>query len=267
MRVMSYAMFGRFYETVPVILRAHHSVYPGWQIRIHHDTAATDSGYWQTLLRLDKQGLVKLVHVDDEPRYTRAMLWRLLPIWTDAEVCFCRDLDALPMPKERRAVEMFMSMPKYIAHGINDNPAHGIPLMGGMCGFRCEGFRQRTGLESFAELADARPRHWGDHGTDQVVIGELWPLLADRALINRMHSGATAYRDCECVCGDFAWPLPDVMPEVEAQGDRFINYIGAAGTNTPWPEMIRFYDDNANDAVRAIIAAEADTKAKPIAVA
>lgn len=260
--VMSYALFGKFYETVPMILRAHHSVYPGWEIRIHHDTATTDAAYWKVLLRLEKIGMVKLVHVADEPRYTRAMLWRLLPIWDGrTDFVFCRDLDALPQPKERRAVEQFLISDKTV-HGINDNAMHGIPLMGGMCGFHARSFIGRTGITGFSQLVDRCPRNWADHGTDQRVIGELWPQLRSGALIHRLHEGATPYVDCDCVMEDANWPLPDINPEVEARGDSFINYIGAAGTNTEWQVISRFYDKHANDAVKAIMETEKNVEAE-----
>jgi hypothetical protein len=256
LKVCSYALFNRFYDVIPVILRAHFSVFPSFQFRLHHDSLSATARYWPVLQRLHDSGHINLVHVPGEPMYTRAMLWRMMPMWdTDVDFVFCRDLDALPQPKDRRCVEQFIGS-EYSTHGINDNPSHTIPLMGGLCGFHCRSFVSRTGLRCFEDLVFGR-HHWSEHGEDQHVLASLWPQLKSGALIHRLRPEDQVYQDCACIIGPVDdQTLTDVHPEVAQCGDRFINHVGAAGCNTPSNEMMAFYDALANDGVKAVIAAE-----------
>ncbi len=256
MKVMSYSMFSRFYGSIRHVLRAHHSIYPGWQFYLHHDRAATDAVYWKVLRELHRVNLIKLIPVEEKPQYTRAMLWRMMPIWSgEAEFVFCRDLDSLPTPRERRAVDQFIGLDDYIAHGINDNPAHSIPLMGGLCGFRCQRFLNQIGFESWEAWVDSRERNWSMHGTDQDALSGLLPCIQHRTLCSRIFDGAKLYDYVPCILGDIPYPL-DIDPEVEKFGDSFINYCGAAGCNTPDDVICEFYDKHANEAVKMIQAVE-----------
>src|SRR3990170_5838387 len=77
----------------------------------------------------------------DRPR-CESMLWRLKPCWMEGvERVICRDLDSLLTYRDFKSVERWIESGKS-AHGMNDNPAHGgLPLMGGMLGFKADVLR------------------------------------------------------------------------------------------------------------------------------
>ena len=171
MKVMSYALYWRansryehpnagawtgfrFYPSfLPTLVRAHHVVFPGYELRIHHDGCIATCYYGQALIELSNRGLVKLCYRGPASTLCGPMLWRLAPIWQDGvEFVFCRDVDALPMPRERIAVEEFVRQPHIAAHAIYDSPQHGNGLCGGMIGFNTHRFRMVTGIGSLAAL-------------------------------------------------------------------------------------------------------------------
>lgn len=153
MKVVSYSFFrhqdsgyespqagegrGRFFiGYMPVIVRAHHSVYPDWEMRIHHDDRVREYPYFKALERMDAEGLVKLVAMGEAPSLCGAMAWRLRPIWDEAvSHVICRDVDSLSTPREHKAVDRWVTGGKAI-HALHDSPSHGSTLlMGGMVGF------------------------------------------------------------------------------------------------------------------------------------
>ena len=98
-------------------------------MRVHCDSSA--------IPRLDgyrNQGLMRLVDCGSSQKVCLSMLWRLKPLWdNNVGYLLARDMDSLPLPKDRRAVEEFMKS-GCIVHSLGDNRAH-YGLMGGMCGF------------------------------------------------------------------------------------------------------------------------------------
>src|SRR3990167_6523201 len=92
-RIVSLSVFGdsRFgayhWQFMPRFLaawvRAHHALFPGYELRIHHDHHLFSTNYGGTLCGLSRRGLVKLVYVPARPGMGKceAMLWRLVPLW------------------------------------------------------------------------------------------------------------------------------------------------------------------------------------------
>src|SRR5688572_9876366 len=152
MKLISYSIFGNhcpkwifntlmrgvYFNTVMNKL-----VFPDWETHIETDSL-TFSSYDHFFSMLEhKYGIT--FSVNAEENLCTSMLWRMKPIFeSEAEYVLCRDADALTSYREAGAVKKFIESGK-ILHGMADNPAHSIPLMGGMCGFKCEPLREKYG--------------------------------------------------------------------------------------------------------------------------
>jgi hypothetical protein len=107
---------------------------------------------------------VKIIPLDEDTP-CKMMLWRVRPVFnTDVEYCFPRDADALVTYRETTAIKEFV-LSKSNIHSIQDNPGHSVPLLGGLCGFRCEPLRDKYG--SHSSLLHASPVTIDKHGSDQ----------------------------------------------------------------------------------------------------
>lgn len=238
LKVNSYSIFGKNYcDTIPLILRAHHALYPGWQLRIYHDKELDGIPYKQVLLQLNQLNIVKTIFVDQPVLKCRSMLWRMLPIWDpEVDYIFCKDADSLVTPRERRINEDFVRS-NYVASGINDNPAHSIPLMGGMIGFNAKKFIEITGIKTFNQfisMAGFSDNEWQRHGSDQSFLNsKILPLIKNYTIIYRTFNGASNINGLSCVNS-----IPNIDIDIDAElilkyGDRCTNYIGACGTVGP----------------------------------
>jgi hypothetical protein len=161
MNVVSYAFFrndasayesdrcgaskGKFFVGfLPAVVRAHHSVYPDYELRIHHDERVREYPYFRVLESLASRGMLRLVAMGEAHELCESMLWRLAPCWDESvDRVICRDVDSLSTPRERLAVEEWIAGGKPI-HSIHDSPSHkGALILGGLCGFRAEYIRSR----------------------------------------------------------------------------------------------------------------------------
>lgn len=254
-RVVSLSVFGEpgadggYWRHLPTYIRAHHALFPSYELRIHHDDAIFHAPYGDVLFRLQRRGLVRLIHVPSRPGRGKceSMLHRLLPAW-DPEVAdvFCRDVDALPTWRERCAAEEFVASGH--AHGtIHDNREHG-GMMGGLSHFRAQWWRQEfSTFDDFIKWARRSDEQWAEHGMDQLVLGEV-PMDVGKCgvLEHSLRSRGTQ----TIVGSDFrttiAEPSKDVVESVLAivreRSDSFINYMGAAGRHEE--EARAFYDEH-----------------------
>ena len=157
-----------FHAFWPSLLRAYYAVYPDWELRIHHDDRVTLTPYFPVLEKLQEQGELRLVYVGKANRLCEAMLWRCLPFWDpEVEVFACRDIDSLPMPRERVMLEEFCASDKPI-HAMLDSESHTGPLMGGMCSFK-----GGPPADSFQDwIAGAQ---LDTHGSDQTFLNRAFP--------------------------------------------------------------------------------------------
>lgn len=173
-KIISYALFGsrvtepwlfNFYLRGFVWnVKMNKLIYPGWQTHVEIDSD-TFSDYDNIFYGL-KQHYGISYNVNIQEPLCKSMLWRLKPVfWADSEVVLCRDADAITTWRETMAViDWFESMA--VIHGINDNPAHALPIMGGMCGFICETIRKAFNTwDNF--VGD---RDYSRHGSDQDTL-------------------------------------------------------------------------------------------------
>ncbi len=236
-KVISYALFGDpracsetnprvpYHKFLPAVVRAHHMLFPkeqGWVLRIHHDGKIFDGEYGTALRALAGCGLIETVYIGTDVQLTKAMLWRMDPLFDDTtDAVFCRDIDALPTPRDRACCDEFLAS-SALAHVIYDSDVH-IGLMGGMCGFKTQAFRERTGLKSLGELYALAPNaKWEKHGTDQDVLNyHITPMFGMDLLVKRC-----------------------LLPKNEY--DNLALHIGAAGFDVK--AVVDFYD-NCGDSV------------------
>jgi hypothetical protein len=199
------------------LIHAHHAVWEGWSLVIHHDDRVRSLPYFPTLERMHERGLLSLSYQGEARTLCGSMLWRMCPLFDPrVELVVCRDIDSLPMERDRRMVEAFIANPRASIHVIHDSESHSGPLMGGMLAFKGKDFRGRV-AEEYANQLPQWERRFDIHGADQVFLNEvIYPAMRDGLLIHTKRANP----GCE-----FLRALP-VTPR-ESLLDRAVNHIGA----------------------------------------
>lgn len=174
-------------------------VYPGFHIVVHVERTI----YLKYRLILDPLDIQIVMREEDT--LCRMMLWRLKPIFeSNADYVFARDCDALITSREAAIVKAFIVSGKTI-QGIHDNPAHSIPLMGGLSGYRCTDLDQRYG--NWDDMLSLATAPIDKHGSDQTFLNEI-------------------------VFNDFKHSyFSQQMFEAKNGSDLCISFVGAAGVN------------------------------------
>ncbi|MBK8913168.1 MAG: hypothetical protein IPM64_00970 [Phycisphaerales bacterium] len=252
-RVISYALFGSepFYRRhLPALVRAHLTLFPDWQLRIMHDDALDAGDYGAALRAMHEEGLLRLERVTGEqPPLTLGMLWRMKPCWEPGvRFNLCRDVDSLPTPRERRAVETFIRSGAAV-HCINDHPLHTSAMMGGLIGFRTTEFVRVSGLTCFDDLValggGARAGQWCVKGYDQTVLCEhVWPRVCSAACVHRLRT-PRSWPASEPVAAMHRVIDPGVETpadrELSRKADRLAPFIGADGYDVE--PAVTFYSE------------------------
>src|SRR5262245_22897171 len=129
MRVVSYAWFRsdtsiyesetwsktkrghQFAQFLALVVRAHHSIWPGWELRIYYDDRVMSHSYFNVLVELEDADLIALRYGGKCESLCGAngMLARMRPAFeSGVDYVACRDIDSVPCPRDRRAVEEFI---------------------------------------------------------------------------------------------------------------------------------------------------------------
>lgn len=154
----------------------------------------------------------------------KMMLWRLIPVFfSNTEHVFCRDTDALVTYRESLAVRKFIESGKTIS-GIQDNPAHSLPLMGGLCGFKAGPIRSKYG--TYERMMNLSPIEINGHGSDQEFL--------TKVVYRDFSKEYDCYKD---IPRDRSHPL--------WTSDLCVFFIGAAGVNEF--ETLRYLRDKGID--------------------
>lgn len=267
-RVVSLSIFGdcrfgaEFWRPLPGYLaayvRAHHSLFPGWELRIHHDEAMFCSNYGAELHAMQARGLVRLVFLPSRPGQGKCerMMHRYAPAW-DPRVNYvvARDVDGITTWRDRRAVEEWIAS-GLDAHTIHDSPSHS-GMMGGLCAFKAEALRAiAPTFEAFVAMAGYSDAEWAVHGADQTFLNS---KIAERLSIFE-HSVFTAFAEdgvTRLVRKPSEWgshgkrsarfeteiaAFDDAGVSVAAWdgSDALVAHMGAAGYD--WRTAIKLYD-------------------------
>jgi hypothetical protein len=189
MKVISYALFGDpksfefnwYLRGIYFNFRMARLLYPEWTVwwHVEHDIYAD-------LLPLLEHEIFESVHatVRDPAPKCESMMWRLRPLYyntMDVTHVLSRDADAILTYKEAQAVQEWIDSGLGF-HGITDDPAHSIPMMGGMTGFRVDHFKstfpEYNTFEKLVEGADLK-----NHGTDQnLLMSRIFPKAKDNMM-------------------------------------------------------------------------------------
>lgn len=258
MKVISYSLFGAGKERNPntfdfetylrglmLNLRLNRLLFPDWTVIVHVDTNTFEA--WGELFTALP---IKVVVNKPEP-LTKAMLWRLMPVFNpDYSHVICRDLDSPPTYREAQCVENWMLKQK-AAHAITDSISHNIPMMGGMVGFMPEHFGHRTGYSSWNQMLDGCSLDWGRKGTDQDFLNRyLYPKFAqpgDDSITQHYMLGMG-----NTFLSDYHSEVPDmkmfgVDPALSESND-ICGHIGAAGFyQGPMFNFLRKHKDKFTD--------------------
>lgn len=223
------------------ICRAHHTLFPGWEWRVHHDGTLNRCQKASVLLRYEQAGLVKLVDVGAESAICRAMLWRMIPIWDESiSHTICRDLDSLLTPRDAVATRQFVDSGAAL-HALCDNPQHGAPIMGGLCGFRNPLFKAITGMETFDSMVSGFKLN--QHGDDQILLMDrVWPALQNNLCEHRISGRSCSELARRSYSSINIGPIEGVPDFVMQKGDSLIPYMGVAGFDYAMAED--FYNQN-----------------------
>jgi len=155
-----------YYGYLPAVVRAHLSCFPGWQLWIYHDASIYSHPYGEVLLRLHIAGHIRLIYAGEASRVCEAMLWRFRPCWEPDVQCVApRDVDALPMPRDFRALEKFSASGKRLMT-IHDSVSH-CGIMGGLSAFNVEAFRRTVTAATWEDWIKACTVDLAKQGGDQ----------------------------------------------------------------------------------------------------
>ena len=149
MKIISYSLFGynkeraancfdfnSYLRGLMINVRLQRLLFPEWRIRLHLDQSSYNGfqRFFELLSRSEHYNLIDIV-ICEEAELTKAMLWRLMPIFDGkVERFICRDLDSPLTYRDAQAVKDWENSSK-TAHAITDSVSHTIPMMGGMIGF------------------------------------------------------------------------------------------------------------------------------------
>lgn len=263
-KVISTALFGkntRYAVYWNAFLRAHLTLFPiseGWRLRVHVD----EHNLWLKVYA--DAGLCDVVPCDDAP-LTRAMLWRMKPVWDESvDYVFCRDIDALPTPRDRACCDQFIASGLDV-QTIHDSVSHD-GILGGLSGYNCESFREQVkeaGIHSWDDLVRFGKKtddEWARHGGDQDVLNALclgWGREkpgARLAIFEHRYAGWAGGKPGTGERKPSSWatisePTPNTLMPVSEGDKRFVggqadslcSHLGAAGFDYEIAEA--FYDD------------------------
>lgn len=186
---------------------------PDWEIVINYDYLLPK----ENLEFIAELTAIKIEFVGQER--CRNMMQRFYPSYfkDDATHIICRDSDSCLTYREMLEIRKWEESGKDW-HGINDNPAHSIPMMGGMIGFKTKA------LKEIYPTFEGLVANWdlSKHGSDQqLIMTKLWPIAK-----NSFYHSQLTNRE----------PQPQSNPLWES--DLIQRYIGSAGVIEM--ELIRF---------------------------
>ncbi len=260
-RVVSLSVFGDsrfgtdFWKQMPefviTYVLAHHALFPGYELHIHHDEHLYHANGGDVLLGLARRSLIKLVYVPSRPGQGKCerMLHRLAPAWdSGVEIVVCRDVDSIPTWRDRCAVEEWIASGRDM-HTIHDAWAH-MGVMGGLCAFRASALRSKApSLQEFIAAAGNDDAQWATHGADQHYLNRL--VLAG-AFTVMGHSLRVEDRDRSDAMGPIPFVTEIAVPSkavedsvslaVREHSDSLAAYMGVAGFDTARAHA--FYDEH-----------------------
>lgn len=181
--------FPAFLRGLMVNVRFNRLLYPGWANIVHTDKESYTSQYQPLFDWLIDRGFIEVVICPSNEVLCRAMLWRVMPVFTQNKSgnwlythVLCRDLDSIATYREVQAVEIWIREDKTI-HCITDSISHNVAMMGGMIGLRPGPLTERVNVRTFDELMSlSQGIDYTHKGADQTFLNKyVYPKCADSA--------------------------------------------------------------------------------------
>lgn len=246
MKVISYSIFRAPCEKFEFMAylrglyfnwRMNRLIYPDWRMYITVSRTVQHE-YPNFFLDLKANGV--WIDMHDDAVLCRSMLERMYPVIMSDSVgithVICRDADAITTYKEAQAVQEWVDSGLGF-HGITDNPAHSLPMMGGMVGFRPDVFKQT--FPQWKSLNDMAKRfNLSKHGSDQqLLMSDIYPK-AKNNMMGHFFDGCkeevrATHRGILSRSG-----IPNVDPKLW-ESNLTCRHIGSAGVVEM--ETIRFF--------------------------
>ena len=208
-------------------------LYPDWKIVLIVSESVFYANEW--LQKID----IEIVLANDNDAFTKKMLWRLKPIFSEKYThIICRDVDAPLTLRERLCVEDWI-LSGAVIHAITDNDQHTIPLMGGMIGFRCERFIAHTNFQTWGELVNDSKIDFSKKGSDQDLLQQkILPLFSENYILEGTLSKCEHFLK-GMPTRDFLFSknfVPDLdlgFPKEYEESNEICLHIGSAGWIEP----------------------------------
>jgi len=246
MKVVSFSLFGyknnyfnNFLNPLIVQLKAYKVLYPTWKIFINLESIAYDDKNIKQIF----DELKKLNFIDFELFETdvlcRSMLWRLNPI-DFADYTICRDFDSLPTYRERQAIEVWIKN-ETMAHSINDEITHSVPLMGGMIGFKKNAFDLKLIDENYLNF-DFTIKGEDQHFLESIIYPKVEQNITEHRIKGMpLRDNPYCYNYIEDINVDDV-ELDDLQ---KIENNHTIKYIGQCGWDTN--KVFDFYEKYGNE--------------------
>jgi len=242
-KIASYALFGHhvthgtrqfYWDHIPALVRAHHNLYPDWELRVH-----VDSTYHEDRSRLlrafEAEGLVNIVHCGENTACCRSMLWRMQPAWdTTVDYVVCRDMDSAPCPKDAKTIKQWIESGATL-HTVNDNHQHTVVMMGGMVGFKVKPFLEKCPWKTWEEMVNSfNGLELPSGGHDQILMsGKLWSTYYPDVCAHRF-AGLPADKTLRaCYTSVPEGPLEGLSEQMCREADTLMPYLGASSYEVP----------------------------------
>lgn len=150
-------------------------------LEIAHDERVKEKREFRFLEELERRSLIRLRNCGEAKTLCGSMLWRMDPIFEPGvELVVCRDIDSLPMHRDRKMLEAFTASRGGV-HVIHDSESHSGPLMGGMIAVKPEHFP--FGKDEWEAAKGAYDL--SEHGSDQRFLNSfLYPKVASKLLVH-----------------------------------------------------------------------------------
>lgn len=101
--------------------------------------------------------------------------WNTFEWWILLYLVMSRDLDSALTARERAAVNVWLASNKSF-HSMRDHPMHGVPMLGGMWGFR-PSLDPNTSLLIHNKIHDqGLIKRYGGRGDQSFLSAHVWPI-------------------------------------------------------------------------------------------
>ena len=172
------------------------TVYPGWTLRVYHDTFIGNDIICPIECRYDHVDFCNatgLLGLGNVASYMPPRIWRFLPIG-DAyvDIAASRDLDSPLTPRELAATNEWLATNKSW-HVMRDHPLHTVPMLAGLWSFRSALNRTFARLLLAKLVNSSLISHYGGKGDQPFLTDHVWPHIQNEVIAHDSHLCMRSY--------------------------------------------------------------------------